>query len=379
MQYTFTHPRLHPLIYITSFYILGIIAQSFSSYIHSISLVPLIIVASYCTVMISAIQISTAVILISAYIAGGVCLQMHKYEYTTLYAHVAQQPCNLIAQVTALHTVDHPRFACCITLNAQELQKQGNDNWEQCNYTIQLYSKSNHDIQVGDTLGINNVLFKKPANTTSFSDYLAKEGVHGTLFLDHCDSVLINRPAYCLQRWLHCTREDLYASIKNKCSRTTFLLFSSIFLGNKQFRKKEMEHSKEHFTTWGVTHYLARSGLHMVIFVISWHFLLALLPLPFFTKELILLLLGLSYCAFSWPSVSFTRAFLAFLCYKMATLWRLPTEPLYILALVALAILLTNPLQLFFLDFQLSFGLTFALAYFNVVQAHARHQAFKQS
>ncbi|HSW73575.1 MAG TPA: ComEC/Rec2 family competence protein, partial [Candidatus Limnocylindria bacterium] len=167
------------------------------------------------------------------------------------------------------------------------------------------------------------------------------------------------------------------AQLQKKLSRPTAHLFSSIFLGNKYARKKDIEPLKEHFTTWGVTHYLARSGLHMVIFTITWHTLLTFIPLAFALKEALLIALVIIYALLSWTTISFTRALLLFLIHRLCSLLRLQTDLLYLLTLVALAILFDNPLQLFFLDFQLSFGLTFALAYFGQLQTYYRHSRHK--
>ena len=69
--------------------------------------------------------------------------------------------------------------------------------------------------------------------------------------------------------------------------------------------------------------------------------------------------LSILYFILSWPSISFIRAFLIFLFTKYCNLHRHPTHFMHILLLTCCIVLLINPLQLFFLDFQLSFFLTF--------------------
>jgi competence protein ComEC len=165
-------------------------------------------------------------------------------------------------------------------------------------------------------------------------------------------------------------------TLKKAMNETTFTLFASIFLGYKQLSKQITDITKNHFMTWGVTHYLARSGLHMIIFIFIWQFILAFLPLPWFFKELILILVGLTYGLLSWSSISFIRAFLTFLLYKWCNLLSKQINVLHLLATVCLIVLLANPIQLFFLDFQLSFGLTFALACFNQIQTDHKHQRY---
>jgi hypothetical protein len=47
----------------------------------------------------------------------------------------------------------------------------------------------------------------------------------------------------------------------------TFALFSSLFLGNRTAIKQDLEEQKPLFKVWGISHFLARSGLHLLIFI----------------------------------------------------------------------------------------------------------------
>ena len=106
-----------------------------------------------------------------------------------------------------------------------------------------------------------------------------------------------------------------------------------------------------------------------------WHYLLRFFPLHFFLKQLILLLLVLLYHLFTFPSISFLRALITYILYKICVFQNLSYNPLHILSLTTFGVLLVNPFQLFFLDFQLSFGLTFALAWFNEVRLRRQRLA----
>jgi len=228
---------------------------------------------------------------------------------------------------------------------------------------------------VGDTISVTGLTFKQPPK--DLGQYLLKEGIMATVFMTKLDYTILERPQRSFARWLFYTRENLINALEKKLSPRTFQLFASIFLGNKQSPKWLIEKTKEHFNTWGVTHYLARSGLHMVIFVFIWQLLLRFLPAHWIAKELILLIASFLYCTLSWASVSFNRAFLTFLFHKACMLFSLQTNFLHLLTLVCLTILLHNPMQLFFLDFQLSFGLTCALAVFTQLQLHHKHRGHK--
>jgi len=214
---------------------------------------------------------------------------------------------------------------------------------------------------------IHDVTFKHQYSA-EFNSYLLKEGVLGSLFLQNQEIRKITRPRMSIARTLFYLRKDLAARCKEKLNPTTYLYFSSIFLGDPE-TKKLIDPVKQQLQRWGLVHYLARAGLHVVIFIALWQFMLRLIPLRFVVKELILILLCCLYALLSWPSIPFQRAFLSFIITRSCTLlkWRVYYIP--VLMIIMLATLIGNPIYLFSLDFQLSFGVTFALAWFNEIQA----------
>jgi len=147
-----------------------------------------------------------------------------------------------------------------------------------------------------------------------------------------------------------------------------FKYFASIFLGEPGNKKNTLT-IKRNMQFWGIVHYLARSGLHVVIFIAIWQTLLKFLPVSFLFKEIILILLLGLYSVMSWASIPFYRAFYTFLAIRTSSitytrLYYIPT-----LACISLFFLIYNPLLLFSLDFQLSFGITFALAMLNEIKS----------
>ena len=160
-----------------------------------------------------------------------------------------------------------------------------------------------------------------------------------------------------------------------------FLFFSSLFLGNRSYVKNMMETIDEQFKQWGIYHLLARSGMHLALFIFMWQMIFRFIPLPFILKQGLMLLLCFLYGIFSWTSAPFLRSLALFALNKMCLLTKNPYHLLHYLTLTCLCFLLSCPLYLFFLDFQLSFGLTFALAWLN--QLYGQHfyeqESLKQS
>ena len=125
----------------------------------------------------------------------------------------------------------------------------------------------------------------------------------------------------------------------------------------------------DQFKTWGLSHLLARSGLHLAVFVMIWQRLLSAIPFPFMFKQLFMTILCLVYFILSWSSIPFVRALALFLLYKKCLLFKIPFHFLHNLSLVTFFFLVLCPINLFFLDFQLTFILTAALAWFNQLQS----------
>lgn len=278
------------------------------------------------------------------------------------FAHTS---CSVKGTVVSIENQEGGRTKQKITIRSKEFLLPDNTTYK-AEKTIQIYLTKHAQVCVADEIEVFDFRLKKNS-TESYDNYLIKENIAATVFLTSFNYTLIHRPYFSFSRSLFYFKQNLLFRCKKKLSRTTFAFFASVFLGNKNFDKKHMENPKDSCRAWGISHYLARSGLHMVIFICIWLFLLNLIPLPFELKQMLLLAIGGTYHTLSWPSISFLRAFMSFLLYKLCNLFQVPIQLLHLLTLVTILVLLQNPMQLFFLDFQLSFGLTFALAWFNQI------------
>jgi competence protein ComEC len=183
--------------------------------------------------------------------------------------------------------------------------------------------------------------------------------------------VCLQRPYFSINRWLIEKRNALLQKAEKKLSPLSFTLFASIFWGKKELNNYHMEPIKDQFKIWGILHYLARSGLHVLLFIILWNWIFSFLPFRFGIKQLLLGLIIVGYHLLSWPSISFIRSIISFVFYKICLFNDLQINILHLLALTCTLVLLVNPFQLFFLDFQLSFGLTFALAWLSLLQKYS--------
>jgi ComEC/Rec2-related protein len=312
-----------------------------------------------------------------SFCAGAFIYNYHCAQHLQFINTYHKKTVSCAGTITDMCSIDHPRFNYCITLTIDQLTTAPENPWQPCNKKIQIYTTKKQRLQVDDYIRLHNLTLKKPSND-SFNTYLIKEGIAATLFIPRIEYELIHRPTHSIARTFHSFKHTLFARLEEKIPDSTFPLFAALFLGNKTVSKNaHEEYPKDDFQIWGISHHLARSGLHMVIFIMLWELILSMLSCSFALKQCVLLCFACIYCVLSWSSVSFIRAFTTFLLYRVCVAFNVPINPLHILTIVCASVLAYNPMQLFFLDFQLSFGLTFALAWFNHVQFLLKKQPHK--
>lgn len=231
------------------------------------------------------------------------------------------------------------------------------------NYIINIFLKQNYELKVGDKILIKNLTLINKKNK-NLELYLKKENILFSLFLNNFDFSIIQKSQNYFYNWLIDYRNNLISKITKKMDNITSLLFESIFLGIKQNNLK-MEKIREKLTDWGISHYLARSGLHVALFILLWIFIFRFIPLNYFIKQIIITILIIVYNILTYSSISFERAYITYLFYRLCTIQILPIHSLHLISLTTISILIYNPYQLFFLDFQLSFASTYALILFN--------------
>jgi ComEC/Rec2-related protein len=308
------------------------------------------------------------------FFGGADLLQNQRNEHYNILKNIKNKKINAIAKVNNKEKGGPLKTTETLKLTIQQVKDPTQGTYKKTNFNIVCYTQANTNIQISDKIELKNLptitLSKNKAltNNPSFDDYLIKENILTTIFTNDLNYEILNTPNYSLNRWLLNKKNSLCKQIKTKLTPTTRSLFFSIFLGNK--KDKTLNRIKKDFGCWGISHYLARSGLHIILFILIWTFLLNLLPLNFVCKRIILLIVCFIYLFLSWTSISFIRAFMVFVFFEIGKLFQQQTLFLHLLMMTCLVILLFNPMQLFFLDFQLSFALTFALAGLNMLSTN---------
>lgn len=286
-------------------------------------------------------------------------------DYDNFYTELNNKKCTVTGTVIDItESIINHKKTTAISLLADTIATQ--NITQKSNKLFIFYIKSNKNLEVGDIAIFYDINCKKPANQ-DFQRYQIKEQIIATIFDDTITYERKYHPIYSLRNWLWHQKKRLLDDLKNKLSPECFHFFTSLFLGNRACIKNELEGTNEQFKTWGISHFLARSGLHLVLFVFIWQTIFCIMPMPLVIKQIIIVSISCIYFILTWTSAPFTRSFALFLFNKICLFSKIPFHLLHYLTLVCFLFLLYCPLYIFFLDFQLSFALTFALAWLNQV------------
>lgn len=304
---------------------------------------------------------------LSCFIAGALRYEQQRNHFERFSRAVCNSCCILTATIDDIETSYRTQGVHVITATIDQLLHKGSVVADNPGLHLKIATKQPVDhLRVGDTITCPKI-FLRDATGSGYQRYLIKEQLAGHVTTQQ-PITLTQRPTFSFVRWVAERRNAILNNTHSSLSATAFTLFASIFLGKKELASHEMDPIKDRFKIWGILHYLARSGLHVLLFVMLWIWILAWVPLPFAAKELVMVVLIIGYHFLSWSSVSFLRAFAMFLLYKICRIHNLQINVLHLLALTCMGTLLINPFQLFFLDFQLSFALTFALAWLTMLE-----------
>lgn len=304
--------------------------------------------------------IYTCAIVISWLIAGYTAAWCEMQPFHALYRN--QSPATLTGTITDYNYCSHIRYPHRITLQLATITDNGTQTPVQG--AIHLYTNHRGTTQpypLGTMITVDKLKLRKPQE--DFARYLIKESLLGSFFAEHGIIRVIATQKPDLWTQLHDHRTKLLTNITDQLNPEQAALFGALFVGNKTEYKKEVDRIQTQFRFWGVSHIFARSGMHISLIIGIILYILFLIPIPYSGKIICATGIGILYALLSWPTISFTRALIMFLWGNYCILARRQTSTLHLLGLTTILVLLWHPLNLFFLDFQLSFALSGALVW----------------
>lgn len=350
--------RLHPLFFATLFLLAGIV---FAATIH-----PAIIAACIIGIWLlgrSSIQFSKPLVFIvsiSSFFLGMLTMYHQNLRYDHALACIKQGN-----SVTFFATVEHKKSIAdkqkpdtlqlkidtAFMGNKREPLLEG--------YRIIVFSTERITAKIDDIIILKNVMLH--ASSEKNKSHAMREKIIAHIFCKNIPYKLFKRPAFSINRWIFNQKTRIARVVKSSMPTSAYHMYATIFSNEERLEDSK---AKRSFTLWGIGHYLARSGLHVIIFIALWHFILKFFPCDFFAKNIILMFLVALYWLFSWISLSFSRAIAGFFIQRTLFLCGLSVQSLHMLCLISYPLLLVNPIVAFGADFQLSFGLTWAIMWF---------------
>ena len=204
-----------------------------------------------------------------------------------------------------------------------------------------------------------NIIHAPPEN--SYKIFCLQNDIWGIVHAQYAD--------YKIKQTPESSQITVFDRILKKLSLKTKILFDLIFLGKKDkgYISQQVQHQSLY---WGVSHIIARSGLHLSIIFLLLLCMLAALPIPYQYKTTINLACIIIFFISTPYSTSFNRAFLMIVAYLLSQIHKVQPNSEHLLSILTLFILLHNPFTSLFLSFQLSFGITYIII--KALSSHAQ-------
>lgn len=272
-----------------------------------------------------------------------------------LFSNIPLTVTGIIRDITALHTGQSKR----------QLRLQINNSTPTLptnllpNLTLAV--PYTYQLRLGDRLTLHGLKLQ-PSGSTAMG-YRALRQQSWPAKLTANATYQVHAPAsHTAHNWIYRYKNRLLTKLRAKLEPSAFSLLSTIFFGHRTASAPHLQQQlAQQLQIWGLAHFLARAGLHMILLALLLQLLLSWLALPRAPQHLALITLVSFYALISWDSLSFGRALLLVMMSEVARLRHLQLDRLHLLNLILIGWLLYQPVQLFFLDFQLSFALTYAL------------------
>jgi hypothetical protein len=233
--------------------------------------------------------------------AGCITHNGYNYLYESAASIVPKTATSITGVVTDIQKTNHPIFKNLVVITLGTIDGKSIP-WFNPHQKINLYVSSYPHIQVDDRITLENILYKQPP-PSSYRGHLMREQTIATAFITKIAPAKIDRPNFSLRRWIHNLKISATQRATQSLEPATKSLYASLFLGNKTYVQSCYESIKEQFKRWGLSHYLARSGLHLVLIVAIWICFFRVIPIPLIYKELLIALLVFIYAILSWSSI----------------------------------------------------------------------------
>jgi competence protein ComEC len=210
-------------------------------------------------------------------------------------------------------------------------------------------------LEKGDTLVLREVsllpLLKLGKEPSSWDEYLLRQGIQHKIYVNVRSKTELRKN----QSWFYSFYNLAHRKIRlSALSQKSKSLLLSLLIGDRGYVDKQ---TKEDYAVLGVSHILSVSGLHVgiIYLVISWIIALFLNKRSLVAVFLVLILIWF-YCWMVGFSPPVLRSALMFSLYIIGSAMGKGSVLLHTTCLSAFVILLIDPLYLYDIGFQLTYG-----------------------
>ncbi|HZJ83876.1 MAG TPA: DNA internalization-related competence protein ComEC/Rec2 [Clostridia bacterium] len=361
-----------PIIWVTIAYTVGILGASYIRWkieYFYISLIILILMAIFWTLAKLKWKGLLFLFLLSSFaLAGVVNTYMSSIPNQDLDKFVGQALI-IKGQVLELARQENNKTSFILKLDRIEHDNKKHLVHNKLRTTIYLNPENDNlsPINIGDWIEINGEI-EKPQGLRNpkgfdYRAYLARRDIHYIIGTSEKSIISIKAGRFPWPKsWIISARESIAGVYDKYLGPEESNLIKAMILGEKWGLPSEL---KDHFSKTGIAHILAISGLHIGFVVLLLNSLTKSLTLsPKATFIIQALALGF-YCILVGGHASIIRAVIMSIIILGGRVIGRKTDPLNSLCLAAFIILLLNPLQLFEVGFQLSFGAVIGIILFN--------------
>ncbi len=246
--------------------------------------------------------------------------------------------------------------------------RDAQNKWHQASACLSVTSKK--EVPIGIPIQVMCSVHK--GASSPLSQIMQKKSIHGygRIFLIDKEQKKYSRNMFYylfehFTQFVHFKKKEIVENINLLCpSAQSF--FKTIFLGNTNKSLKNNQKNTELrplFEMWGIAHYLARSGLHVMLIISCIMFFMGFFEFSY-SKSMYAgsFILGI-FSIFSWSTLTFLRALTTWFLLVFSRHIKQSGHSLHIFCLCTFFFIIYNHSFIFSLDFQLSFGATFLLVW----------------
>jgi len=281
-----------------------------------------------------------------------IMLRFYQIESSYLeYNYFLQRPIIVQGIIKNITDNQQDRHSSLIVLTSSSMfDKELGSVSIQKNIFLQIPYNRAKNLKVGQWIKIYNIKLTQPKTDSNYRTYLLKEGVWATGFI-YKEKFIVSKKLY--RSWY----QDYFHNLSHYFNNKVEQLYNPLFLGKKEKNQNSINIQHQSLY-WGISHHMARSGIHLVtivgLFGTIFHYC------RFFNRFRFLLyaILIFLYALISIPSISFIRSLCMIMIQMFTKFNGFIYSGIHAYFLTALILIHHNPIAIFFLDFQLSFGIT---------------------